>query len=128
MDTLLEDWRRVVASLTQEEFDFIEHRLERGWVYGAEPLFPVGADTEVVVTTADAPVDGQGSKTAAAPDVAMSEARERGPRLAIAVGSEATAEIQQQTDEVDRYMEWLRKERHLPGVALASFSVFRLVS
>ena len=122
MDTLLEDWRRVVASLTQEEFDFIEHRLEQGWVYGTEPLFPVGADTK------DALVDGQGSETAAAADVAMSEARERGSLLAIAVGPEVTAEIQQQSDEVDRYMEWLKKERHLPGVALASSSVFRLVS
>lgn len=33
-----------------------------------------------------------------------------------------------QRDEVDGYMERLRKERHLSGVALASSFVFRLVS
>ena len=127
MDTLLEDWRRIVASLTQEEYDYIEHRLELGWVYGAKPLFPVGADTEVAVTSVDAPVDGQGSETAAATDVAMSEARERGSRLAIAVGPEVTAEIQQQRDEVDRFMESVMRERIWVGVTLSSSSVFRQV-
>ena len=116
---LLENWRRVIASLTLEEYDFVEQRLEQGWVYGSEPLYPIGADTEVAVTSEDVPVDGQEKvkvtsedvpidgqeKVAAvAADLAVSEACERGSGSAVDADSEATAELQQQRVAVDRFM------------------------
>lgn len=103
---LLEDSRRILASMTDEAWDLVDQRFEQGWAYGAGPLFPIGygAGTEVVA-----------------------EARERESVSVGTVDSEATAEIRQRTAEVESFIECTKREGIRRGVALASSNVFRQV-
>ena len=106
LSQLLEKSKRIIASLTEEVYVFVGQRLRQGWIYGAEPLLPIGHG---VVTEA------------------VAEAREGGSRPAVAVDSVLTAEIQQHSEVVDIFMEWTTRESISRGAALAPSTAFRQV-
>ena len=105
LSQLLEKSKRIIASLTKEVYDFVGQRLRQGWIYGTEPLLPIGYGADVV-----------------------EEARELGSRPTVAVDSEATGEIVHGREVADCFMEWTTRETISQGVALASSNVFRQVS
>ena len=121
---LLEEGRHVFEGMTDEDIDYIECRLGQGWnpAIAIRPLVPDWY-TRPAEPGADAVVEGH----QAAPPIGIAAelvdavGREQGSGSARAA---VAYSIQQQREEVDRFMEWITSERIRPGVALASSSVF----
>ena len=121
--TLLAEGLRLYAELTDEDIDYIECHLGQVWNpdMAGLPLVPSwhNQDTELADVS---PVEGQHGTHAA--EKAVAECSRQGSG---STGDAVDAWILQQRVEVDRCMEWIRREQIRSGVALAFSSVFRQV-